>query len=92
MSLVFGMLNTHDPAGFLEPLAPFVARLAAVAIPGEPNARPPEELAEAARRLGIDASPAPDLAAAVARAAAPGGRALICGSLYLAGRVLAENG
>jgi dihydrofolate synthase / folylpolyglutamate synthase len=92
LSLVFGMLNTHDPAGFLAPLAPFVARLAAVAIPGEPNARPSEELADAARRLGIDASPAPDLASAVARAALPGGRTLICGSLYLAGRVLAENG
>jgi dihydrofolate synthase / folylpolyglutamate synthase len=92
LSLVFGMLNTHDPAGFLEPLAPFVARLAAVAIPGEPNARSAEELADAARRLGVEASAAPDLAGAVAHAAAPGGRALICGSLYLAGRVLAENG
>ncbi len=91
LSLVFGMLNTHDPAGFLEPLAPFVARLAAVAIPGEPNARSAEELADAARRLGVEASSAPDLAGAVALAAAPGGRALICGSLYLAGRVLAEN-
>ena len=92
LSLVFGMLSTHDPAGFLEPLAPYVARLAAVAIPGEPNARPADELAAAAARLGIDAAPAPDLAAATASAAAPGGRTLICGSLYLAGRVLTENG
>ncbi|HUK58367.1 MAG TPA: folylpolyglutamate synthase/dihydrofolate synthase family protein [Stellaceae bacterium] len=92
LSLVFGMLNTHDPAGFLEPLAPFVTRLAAVAIPGEFNARPAAELADAAQRLGISASAASDLADAVARVAVPDGRTLICGSLYLAGRVLAENG
>ena len=92
LSLVFGMLATHDPAGFLESLAPFVQRLAAVEIPGEPNARSAGELAEAAQRLGIDACPARDLAAAVASVAAPGARVLICGSLYLAGRVLAENG
>ncbi len=92
LSLVFGMLATHDPAGFLESLAPFVQRLAAVEIPGEPNARSAGELAAAAQRLGIDACPARDLAAAVASVAAPGARTLICGSLYLAGRVLAENG
>ncbi len=92
LRLVVGMLNTHDPAGFLAPLAPFVDHVAAVAIPGEPNARPADELADAARSLGIDAVSAPDLASAVASIAVPGGRTLICGSLYLAGRVLAENG
>jgi dihydrofolate synthase/folylpolyglutamate synthase len=91
LSLVFGMLETHDPAGFLEHLAPFVARLAAIAIPGEANARAAHELAESARRLGIDAVACADPADAVARAAIPHGRVLICGSLYLAGRVLAEN-
>jgi dihydrofolate synthase / folylpolyglutamate synthase len=91
LDLIFGMLATHDPAGFLAPLAPHLRRLAAVAIPGEPNARPADELADAARRLGIDAVAAPDLRGAVASVASPGARALICGSLYLAGRVLAEN-
>jgi dihydrofolate synthase/folylpolyglutamate synthase len=89
LGLVFGMLATHDATAFLAHLAPFVERLAAVAIPGEPNARPAEELVEAARALGIDAVAAPSLAEAVAAAARP--RTLICGSLYLAGRVLAEN-
>ena len=92
LCLVFGMLATHDPRSFLAPLAPYVDRLAAVVIPGEANALPAEALAVAASTLGIAAVPAPGLAAAVASVAAPGTRVLICGSLYLAGRVLAENG
>jgi len=92
LGLVFGMLATHDAQAFLAPLAPFVRGLRAVAIPGEANARPAEELAATARALGIDAAPEADLAAAVTSAAVPGGRTLICGSLYLAGRVLAQNG
>jgi dihydrofolate synthase / folylpolyglutamate synthase len=92
LRLVFGMIATHDPAGFLPPLAPYVASMQTVAIPGEPNARPADALAAAARACGITAAPASGIAAAVAAAAAPGARVLICGSLYLAGRVLAENG
>jgi dihydrofolate synthase / folylpolyglutamate synthase len=92
LSLVFGMLATHDPAGFLAPFVGLADRLVALAIPGEANARPADELAAAAAALGIDAVPAPGLAEAVAEASAPGNRVLICGSLYLAGRVLAENG
>jgi len=92
LGLVFGMLATHDAQGFLAALAPYAARLATVAIPGEANARPAAALAEIARGLGIAAEPAADIAEAVAHAARPGARVLICGSLYLAGRVLAENG
>jgi dihydrofolate synthase/folylpolyglutamate synthase len=92
LSLVFGMLATHDPAGFLAPFVGLADRLVALAIPAEANARPAEELAAAASSLGIDAAQAPGLAEAVAEAAAPSNRVLICGSLYLAGRVLAENG
>ncbi len=92
LHLVFGMLNTHDSAGFLAALAPFAQRLAAVTIPGEPNARPAEELAATAAALGLPAAPAPGIPAAVSAVAAPGARVLICGSLYLAGRVLEENG
>ena len=52
----------------------------------------PMALTRIARDLGIEAEPAPDLASAIAlHAARPGGDTdlLICGSLYLAGRVLA---
>jgi len=42
----------------------------------------------------LSSSTAPDTATAITRIAAadPGARILICGSLYLAGQVLRENG
>ena len=92
--LVCGMLNTKDVAGYMRPLAAVAASLTAVAIPGEANTLPAEATAEAAAQAAIPAQIAPDTAAAIARLAAdhPGSRLLICGSLYLAGRVLRENG
>jgi dihydrofolate synthase/folylpolyglutamate synthase len=92
LNLVFGMLKTHDAAGFLAALAPYAGRVAAIAIPGEENARPAIEIETTARDLDLEASAQPTIAAAVRAAAEPGTRVLICGSLYLAGRVLAENG
>ena len=85
------MLKTHDAAAFLKPLAPYAARLEAIAIPGEENSLTAEEAATAARAAGIAATAHASIAGAVAAAATPQARVLICGSLYLAGRVLAEN-
>jgi dihydrofolate synthase/folylpolyglutamate synthase len=92
--LICGMLRSKDPAGFLAPLASVVDGLRAVAIPGEAASLDADALAEAARSAGIEAEVAPGVEAALRSvlAAAPGGRVLICGSLYLAGRVLRENG
>ncbi|TFL18082.1 bifunctional folylpolyglutamate synthase/dihydrofolate synthase [Jannaschia formosa] len=92
--LVCGMLNTKDVKGYLRPLAGTATRLHAVAIPGERNTLPAAETAAAARAVGLEAREAPDLAAAISEivAEAPDARILICGSLYLAGRVLRENG
>jgi dihydrofolate synthase/folylpolyglutamate synthase len=92
LRLVFGMLKTHDARTFLSSLAPFAAGLEAVAIPGEANSLSAAEAAEAARAAGIAAREQPSIRAAVQAAALPQSRVLICGSLYLAGRVLAENG
>ncbi len=94
LDLVVGMLNTKDSQGFLAPLAPLVRRLAAVTIPGEANSLAAEQVAEVARTDGIDAHPAADVAAALAELGTQPGpaRLLICGSLYLAGTVLADNG
>ena len=92
LRLVFGMLKTHDARAFLSALAPFAAGLEAIAIPGEANALSAAEAAEAARSAGIAARAQPSIRAAVQAAALPRSRVLICGSLYLAGRVLAENG
>ena len=92
--LVCGMLNTKDVAGYMRPLAVVAETLTAVEIPGEPNTLPAADTAAAAREAGIPATIAADTAQAVAALAKahPGARILICGSLYLAGRVLRENG
>jgi len=92
LNIVFGMLKTHDAAGFLSALAPYAARVEAITIPGEENARSGDDIADIAKSLGIRAAARPGIAAAVIAAAEPGARVLVCGSLYLAGRVLAENG
>jgi len=91
LKLVFGMLKTHDASAFLRSLAPYAARLEAIAIPGEQNSLTAAEAAAAARAVGIAAVAHGTIAEAVAAAAEPQSRVLICGSLYLAGRVLAEN-
>ena len=94
LDLVVGMLKTKDAAGFLAPLAPHARRLYAVTIPGEENPLPAEAIVAAARQVGLPAQSAPSVANAIAEIAAEGDRprVLICGSLHLAGRVLAENG
>lgn len=92
--LIFALLANRDPAAVLGPLAGRVEGLTAVPIPGEKGAADPEVLAEAARKLGIPAGVAPDVATALAsiRAEDPAARVVICGSLYLAGTVLRDNG
>jgi len=92
--LICGMLNTKDVAGYMRPLAGQVARLHAVSIPGEKNTLPAEATRDAALSVGIPAEAAPSVAGALAAIAAadPEARVLICGSLYLAGSILRENG
>ncbi|WP_414899002.1 bifunctional folylpolyglutamate synthase/dihydrofolate synthase [Rhodovulum sp. YEN HP10] len=94
LHLVCGMLNTKDVTGFLKPLAAVSDSLTAVSIPGETATLPAEATRAAADASGFRADTAADVADAVARiaAATPEARILICGSLYLAGRVLRENG
>ncbi len=92
--LICGMLNTKDVAGYMRPLAGMVRGLQAVSIPGEANTLPADVTRDAALGAGIDAVAAASVAGALAAiaAVAPGARVLICGSLYLAGAVLRENG
>jgi len=80
--------------GFMRPLAPYAASLTAVSIPGEANTLPAETTAAAAAQAGIPADTAESVEAAIRALVArdPGARLLICGSLYLAGRVLRDNG
>ncbi len=92
--LICGMLNTKDIAGYLRPLAGSAASLQAVSIPGETATLPAAATASAATAAGIPATEAPDVDTAIRRLTAqdPTARILICGSLYLAGRILCDNG
>ena len=95
LHLIFGMLNTKEPVAFLKPLAPYTRDLKAVRIEGDHASLPAEEAAAAARAAGIKAETAASLDAAIERIVTTSeipSRVLICGSLYLAGVVLAENG
>ncbi|MGO4728669.1 MULTISPECIES: bifunctional folylpolyglutamate synthase/dihydrofolate synthase [unclassified Inquilinus] len=96
LHLVCGMLESKEPQEFLRPLAPFARSIRTVRIPGEEASLPAETLADHARAAGLaDVAAADSLDAAVfaaAQGAGRSGRVLICGSLYLAGRVLAANG
>ena len=89
------MLDTKVAAGYLEALAPLAHSLQAVRIPGEAASLSADAAAGHAAKAGIDAAPAASvlagLKAIVAKAKRPG-RILICGSLYLAGQVLRDNG
>ena len=94
LELVFGMLSTKSPEAFLAHMAPHVRRVRAVPIPGEAAALPADAVADAARRAGLEDVAATesvrDAVAQLGRDSKPA-RILICGSLYLAGQVLAEN-
>ena len=92
--LVWGMLNTKDVGSFIGCFAGIAGRVVTITIPDEENAVPAELLAEAARAHGLPAETATGLEAALKQASltVPAPRILICGSLYLAGRVLAAHG
>jgi dihydrofolate synthase/folylpolyglutamate synthase len=92
--LICGMLNTKDVAGYMQPLAGHVRTLHAVSIPGEKNTLPAEVTRDAAMSVGIPAVAADSVGSALAEIAgkSPAARVLICGSLYLAGAILRENG
>jgi len=92
--LICGMLNTKDVVGFMRPLAGHAQTLSAVSIPGESNTLSADETATAARAAGLQADTADTVLAALETIArtTPEARVLICGSLYLAGSILRENG
>lgn len=92
--LICGMLNTKDVGGYMRPLARHVTALHAVSIPGEKNTLPAEATRDAALGAGMQAQTAASVTEALAAIAAqsPQARVLICGSLYLAGSILRENG
>jgi dihydrofolate synthase/folylpolyglutamate synthase len=97
--LICGMLKTKDASGFFSAFQGLTRHVVTVAIPGEAASRGAGELYDCARASGLDATPAENLDDAMMQVSAwsrarpfegpP--RILICGSLHLAGVVLAAN-
>jgi len=93
--LVCGMIKGKDIKQFMAPLAPYVEMLCAVTIVNESNTQPASAITQAAVELGIQAQASESVEKALQTIAAHvktnGNQpsvTCICGSLYLAGRVL----
>ncbi len=96
--LVCGMLKSKDTAAYLAPMVPFIKDLHAVTIVDEDQSQPAEQVQMAAKHAGIKAFSAPSvekalqtIASHVKTEAKTPAIVCICGSLSLAGRVLAAN-
>lgn len=94
--LVCGMIKGKDMKEFLASLAPYAEFLCSVIIREEANSQPAEAVAQAAKAVGIKAESCPSvekaLQTAIDHAKTAGNHSAIiciCGSLYLAGKVLA---
>jgi len=92
--MICGMLNTKDVTGYLAPLATQAQSLTAVSIPGEAATLSAEDTAAAAAKVDLPAATADSVSDALGAITGkdPRARVLICGSLYLAGNILRENG
>lgn len=97
--LVVGMQKNKDPLGFLAPFEGLVSTVLTVRAADRPNVWEPDALAGEAQKAGLPVRPMASIAEAVTHAVEAFGRSgegqpriLICGSLYLAGEVLQDNG
>jgi dihydrofolate synthase / folylpolyglutamate synthase len=88
--LLFAALQSKDAAGILRPFAGIADMVHTLPIEDH-DCRDPKELADTARRIGFKAHPRETLGQALAAINRPA-RALVFGSLYLAGEALAANG
>lgn len=92
--LICAMMATKDICGFLTPLSPHTARLFGVKISGE-NSHSAGEITGQAQQVNIAAQTSESAKQALQDIRILSGgnavRALICGSLYLAGQILAQN-
>ena len=93
--MIWGMLNTKHPGAFIANFKSVAQHIITIAIPGEINTIAADELADIAKQNRIASVSATSLEKALEQAAIlqPAPRIVICGSLYLAGHVLAaQNG
>ena len=94
--VVCGTLATKDTTAFLRAFAGLAQEVIAVPVDGEHAGRPARDVAACALAAGLPAAACHGVPEALAYLAArvwsAPPRVLICGSLYLAGSVLAQNG
>ncbi|MCY7398989.1 MAG: bifunctional folylpolyglutamate synthase/dihydrofolate synthase [Sphingomonas bacterium] len=90
LTLLFASLKSKDAPAILAPFRGVAARVLTLPVPGH-DSRDPVELAAMAQAMGFAAAPYPDLETALAAITDPE-RALVFGSLYLAGVALSANG
>ena len=92
--LVFGGLNSRRPESYLRHFRGLVEAVRTVAIPGEANSVSATDAADSACGAGLAAEPSAGVEPAVHALCSRHGpqvTVLICGSLYLAGHVLADH-
>lgn len=98
LHLIIGLKDSKDVSGFLRPLLPLARSVQAVAEAGQHLAMPITTIQEAARQIGVEVQSGPTVREALSRLARaadpvdPPAHVVICGSLYLAGCVLAQDG
>jgi len=90
---VIGMLSGRDPSAMLAPLIPAGVRTIVACAPATSRAIPAEDVADAARALGLVAHVEPDVRAALSMARGmvdADGLVVVAGSLYVVGDARAE--
>jgi dihydrofolate synthase/folylpolyglutamate synthase len=91
------MLSTKDPAGYFRAFGGIVRHVFTVRVPNSDAAIEPGALAQAAEEADLSAEPVASVRTALRLLAEnwrfePSPRILVCGSLYLVGDVLSQNG
>lgn len=91
LHVICGMMANKDVAGFLTPLKGNIVKFYGVKVTGE-DSHDADAIAELARSIGLNAQSTPSVTEALRSIDVPEPvRVLICGSLYLAGQILADN-
>lgn len=94
--MVFATMNQRNPLEFLKSFEAKLAGFRGVTIPGEENAFSAAEVTAAASELRMHAAESTSVLDAIRdiieTSDSDSGRILICGSLYLAGHILRDNG
>ncbi|MEZ5799530.1 MAG: folylpolyglutamate synthase/dihydrofolate synthase family protein [Nitratireductor sp.] len=95
--MLCGMINTKDPSGFLEAFRGLVRKVVTVPVAESDSSISAFDLASIATQSGLDAISTASLNEGISElvrqlSASGPCRVMVCGSLYLIGEVLRENG